>query len=66
LEEAKLMLVLVLQRFCFHLSPNYCHAPHDKVTLKPRYGVPMILELLLIVSSFCKLDIPKFGLDFKF
>jgi cytokinin trans-hydroxylase len=66
LEEAKLMLVLVLQQFCFHLSPNYRHAPHDKVTLKHKYGVPMILELLLIISSFCKLDIPTFGLYFKF
>ncbi len=46
LEEAKLVLVLVLQRFRFHLSPNYRHAPHDKVTLKPKYGVPMILECL--------------------
>jgi hypothetical protein len=42
------------------------------VTLKPKYGVPMILEclwlleLLLIISSFCKLDIPEFGLVFKF
>jgi hypothetical protein len=40
------VLVLVLQRFRFHLSPNYRHAPHDKVTLKPKYGVPMILECL--------------------
>ncbi|CAK9209033.1 unnamed protein product [Sphagnum troendelagicum] len=46
LQEAKLVLVLVLQRFHFHLSPNYRHAPHDKVTLKPKYGVPMIVECL--------------------
>jgi cytochrome P450 len=46
LEEAKLVLVLVLQRFRFHLSSNYRHAPHQKVTLKPKYGVPMILECL--------------------
>jgi len=46
LQEAKLVLVLVLQRFRFHLSPNYRHAPHDKVTIKPKYGVPMILECL--------------------
>ncbi|KAH8939971.1 hypothetical protein BDL97_15G064500 [Sphagnum fallax] len=46
LEEAKLVLVVILQRFRFHLSPNYRHAPYDKVTVKPKYGVPMILECL--------------------
>jgi cytochrome P450 len=46
LEEAKLVLVLVLQRFRFHLSPNYRHAPYDKVTVRPKYGVPVILECL--------------------
>ncbi|KAH8939641.1 hypothetical protein BDL97_15G045900 [Sphagnum fallax] len=46
LEEAKLVLVLVLQRFRFHLSPNYRHAPYDKVTIRPKYGVPVILECL--------------------
>ncbi|CAN5960418.1 unnamed protein product [Sphagnum jensenii] len=46
LEEAKLVLVVILQRFRFHLSPNYRHAPHDKVTVKPKCGVPMILECL--------------------
>jgi cytochrome P450 len=46
LEEAKLVLVVILQRFRFHLSPNYRHAPHDKTTMKPKYGVPMILECL--------------------
>jgi cytochrome P450 len=46
LEEAKLVLVLVLQRFRFHLPLNYHHAPHDKLMVRPKYGVPMILECL--------------------
>jgi hypothetical protein len=41
------------------------------VTLKPKYGVPMILEclwlleLLLIICSFCKLDIPQIWISFQ-
>ncbi|CAM6042203.1 unnamed protein product [Sphagnum compactum] len=42
----KISLVVVLQWFHFHLSPNYRHAPHHKVTMKPKYEVPMILECL--------------------
>ncbi len=45
LEEAKLVLVVILQRFRFHLSPNYRHAPYDKVTVKPKYGVPIVATL---------------------
>ncbi|CAK9213719.1 unnamed protein product [Sphagnum troendelagicum] len=43
---SKISLVVVLQWFHFDLSPNYCHAPHHKVTMKPKYKVPMILESL--------------------
>lgn len=46
LVEAKCVLVVVLQRFRFHLSPNYRHAPHHNITLKAKYGVPVMLECL--------------------
>ncbi|CAK9267584.1 unnamed protein product [Sphagnum jensenii] len=43
---SKISLVVVLQWFHFDISPNYCHAPHHKVTMKPKYKMPMILECL--------------------
>jgi cytochrome P450 len=46
LQQAKVVLVTMLRRFRFHLSPNYRHAPHIKLTLTPKYGVPLILECL--------------------
>ncbi|CAM6065291.1 unnamed protein product [Sphagnum tenellum] len=46
INRSKISLVVVLQWFHFDLSPNYCHAPHHKVTMKPKYKVPMILESL--------------------
>ncbi|CAK9881301.1 unnamed protein product [Sphagnum jensenii] len=46
LEEARSVLAMVLQRFRFHLSPNYRHAPYLQFTVKPKYGVPVMLECL--------------------
>jgi cytochrome P450 len=46
MEEAKSMLVVLLRRFCFQLSSNYRHAPCFWGTLKPKYGVPVMLESL--------------------
>ncbi|CAM6033945.1 unnamed protein product [Sphagnum compactum] len=46
LEEARSVLAVVLQRFRFHLSPNERHAPYLQFTVKPKYGVPVMLECL--------------------
>ncbi|XP_062215512.1 cytochrome P450 709B2-like [Phragmites australis] len=44
--EAKLALVLMLQKFSFTISPKYVHAPVDLFMLKPKFGLPVILRRL--------------------
>eukprot|EP00250_Pteridium_aquilinum_P016186 c22989_g1_i2 orf=346-1971(-) len=46
LMEAKVVMATLLQHFRFHLSPTYRHAPLTAITVRPRYGVPVILEAL--------------------
>ncbi|OEL27689.1 Cytochrome P450 709B2 [Dichanthelium oligosanthes] len=44
--EAKSTLALMLQKFSFTLSPVYVHAPVDLFTLKPKFGLPVIVRPL--------------------
>ncbi len=42
--EAKLLLVTILQHYTPRLAPGYHMKLHPLITLRPRYGMPMILE----------------------
>ncbi|XP_072965948.1 cytochrome P450 734A6-like isoform X2 [Typha angustifolia] len=44
--EAKLTIAVILQRFRFHLSPSYVHAPTVLMLLYPQYGAPIIFGSL--------------------
>lgn len=44
--EAKITLVMILQKFKFKLATNYVHSPVQVLMVKPQYGVQIILDAL--------------------
>ncbi|KAL9258814.1 Cytochrome P450 CYP72A219-like protein [Drosera capensis] len=46
MNEAKLGVTMILQRFSFELSPSYAHGPVLAPLLLPQYGVPIIFRRL--------------------
>ena len=42
--ETKLLLASILQRFTPRMVPGFPVAPEPRVTLRPKYGMRMILE----------------------
>jgi cytochrome P450 len=44
LMEAQLVLAAVVQRYRFRLVPGHLVVPEAKITLRPRYGMPMTLQ----------------------
>ncbi|KAL9273891.1 Cytochrome P450 CYP72A219-like protein [Drosera capensis] len=46
MNETKLALTMILQRFSFELSPSYAHGPVVAPLLLPQYGVPIVFHRL--------------------
>ncbi|GAU25002.1 hypothetical protein TSUD_292130 [Trifolium subterraneum] len=42
--EHKIVLTLLLSRFRFKISPTYIHSPSIMLSLKPAYGLPLIVQ----------------------
>lgn len=46
LVEAKIALVMILQRFRFKLSSNYVHSPVQLFMVRPQHGVQIFLDAI--------------------
>ncbi|KAB2633187.1 cytochrome P450 CYP749A22-like [Pyrus ussuriensis x Pyrus communis] len=46
INEAKIAVSMILQRYSFTLSPGYVHSPIQHVTVRPQHGVQVMLHPL--------------------
>uniref|UniRef100_A0A0D9V0N8 Cytochrome P450 n=1 Tax=Leersia perrieri TaxID=77586 RepID=A0A0D9V0N8_9ORYZ len=46
MQESQIAIAMILQRFKFRLSPRYVHAPMEAITLRPKFGLPIMLTNL--------------------
>jgi cytochrome P450 len=46
LQEAKIVLAVLLQKLDFELSSNYVHWPLASITLRPKEGMPVVFKML--------------------
>ncbi|KAL7616302.1 hypothetical protein Lser_V15G00713 [Lactuca serriola] len=44
--EAKIVVAMILRKYCFVVSPSYVHAPIQALTVRPQYGAPMIFTMV--------------------
>ena len=44
--EAKISLLMILQRYAFTISPTYVHSPVQHFTLRPQHGIQVLLHSL--------------------
>ncbi|XP_072997583.1 cytochrome P450 714D1-like isoform X2 [Typha latifolia] len=42
--ELKIFLSLILANFTFSLSPKYCHSPSFQLTVRPEFGLPLVVK----------------------
>ncbi|KAG6589872.1 Cytochrome P450 734A1, partial [Cucurbita argyrosperma subsp. sororia] len=50
--EAKLAMVIILQRLSFRLAPTYQHAPAVMMLLYPQYGAPILFERIPLNQNY--------------
>ncbi|KAK2983893.1 hypothetical protein RJ640_008052 [Escallonia rubra] len=44
IDEVKIVLAMILQRYTFTLSPNYIHSPIQVIAIRPKHGVQVVLH----------------------
>ncbi|KAI3993733.1 hypothetical protein MKX01_002746 [Papaver californicum] len=44
--ELKIMISLILSKFCFSLSPNYKHSPTFTIVVVPKHGMQLLVKKL--------------------
>jgi cytochrome P450 len=49
--EARLMLAVLLQRLAFAPSPRYEHHPEVSVTVRPKFGMPMLVSPVVAATT---------------
>ncbi|KAG0494741.1 hypothetical protein HPP92_005735 [Vanilla planifolia] len=44
--EARVALAMILRRYAFTISPGYVHSPIPRITIRPQYGIQVLLQKL--------------------